>query len=331
MVCYSGRVWNGEGFIDGYVIVENGHVVETGEGHPADSVRVGYVMPGLTDGHTHLGDAGLKLDRRYGLEELVAPPDGLKHRYLRETPPDVIEKEIGSYASRLKASGVSRIMDFREGGVPGAMMMRRAVPDAVILGRPVSAEFDPNEMEVLLDIADGVGISSISDLPRDYADAIADAAHRKGKYVAVHVSERVREDMDRVLSLEPDFVVHMCEATDADMRACADADLPAVICASSNIYFGKVPPLKRLCDAGVRFSVGTDNAMLCAPDIFAEARFLSKIATEQGCPEGTAFEALVTNGNKLLLRGSTLQGHGWAGEPVITGGDVLAGKITGPI
>jgi len=331
MVCYSGKVWNGEGFSDGYVIVENGRVIETGDGSPADSVHVGYVMPGLTDGHTHLGDAGLRLDRRYGLEELVAPPDGLKHRYLRDTPPETIEREMGRYAAELKRSGVSRIVDFREGGVPGAEMMRRAVPDAVILGRPVSPEFDPNEIDALLDVADGIGISSISDIPSGYVDAMADAAHRRGKFLALHVSERIREDMDRVLSLEPDFIVHMCEATDGDLRSCADSGLPVVICASSNCYFGKVPPLRRMCDAGVSFCVGTDNAMLCAPDIFAEARFLAGIADEQGCPEGTGLEALVNNGNKLLLTGSALQGHGWTGVPLITGGNALMGRMSGPI
>ena len=93
MTCYSGQVWNGEGFSEGYVVVEGGRIVETGEGIPSDSVCVGYIMPGLTDSHTHIGDAGLRLDRRYSLEELVAPPDGLKHRYLRDTPPDRIEKD----------------------------------------------------------------------------------------------------------------------------------------------------------------------------------------------------------------------------------------------
>ena len=330
MTCYSGKVWDGEGFSDGHVIVEGGRVVSVGDGMPRDSVHVGHIMPGLTDGHTHIGDAGLRLDRRYSLEELVAPPDGLKHRYLRETPPERIESDMRDYARRLRESGVVRFLDFREGGVEGAGIIRRAAPDAVVLGRPVSKEFDPNEMDALLDIADGVGISSISDLPGPYADAMADAAHRRGKFVAIHVSQRVREDFGRVLSLEPDLVVHMCEATDSDLRACADADIPAVVCASSNVYFGRVPPLRRMCDAGVSFSVGTDNAMLAPPDIFAEARFMSRIAEEQGCPDSAAVHALVAGGNKLLLSGRALRGKEWDGLPVITGEDILSGPVVRP-
>ena len=331
MVCYAGRVWDGDRFVDGYAIVEGGHVVETGEGFPADSVRIGYIMPGLTDGHTHLGDAGLRLDRRYTVEELVAPPDGIKHRYLRETPAETVERDMAGYAASLRENGVSRIIDFREGGIAGARMMRRAVPDAVILGRPTSEEFDPNEIDALLDVADGIGISSISDVPVRYADAIADASHRRGRFVAIHVSERVREDMDAVLSLEPDLIVHMCEATDSDFLACADHDVPVVICARSNFYYGMVPPLRRMVDAGVTISVGTDNAMICSPDIFAEARFLQVIAEEQGCPAGTVEDALVRNGNKLLLTGSALGGNGWTGTPVITDEYILSGKISGPI
>ena len=330
MTCYSGQVWNGEGFSEGYAVIEGGRIVETGEGIPSDSVRVGYIMPGLTDSHTHIGDAGLRLDRRYSLEELVAPPDGLKHRYLRDTPPDRIEKDMADYARRLTDSGVSRFLDFREGGVAGAEMIRRAAPGAVVLGRPLSREFDPNEIDALLDVADGIGISSISDLPTSYVDAMADAAHRRGKFLALHVSERIREDFGKVLSLQPDLIVHMCEATDADLRSCSDEGIPVAVCASSNFYFGKVPPLRRMCDAGVRFSVGTDNAMLCAPDIFAEARFLSKVAEEQGCPEGTAMHALVDNGNKLLLRGCALRGKEWDGTAVITGNDILSGPMIRP-
>ncbi len=331
MVCYSGMVWNGECFAEGYAVVEDGRVTETGDGIPQGSVRVGYVMPGLTDGHTHLGDAGLKLDRRYTLEELVAPPDGLKHRYLRDTPVETIEECMRAYAGKLAGSGVSRIVDFREGGVAGAETMRRAVPGAVIMGRPVSEAFDPNETDALLGVADGIGISSISDLPAPYVDALADAAHRRGRFLALHVSERIREDIDRVIALEPDLIVHMCEATDGDLRACADADIPVVICASSNVYFGRTPPLKRMCDAGVRFSVGTDNAMLCPPDIFAEARFMDSLAREQGCPEGTVLRALVEEGNKLLLTRSAFKVKNWAGAPVITGPDALSGRLTGPI
>ena len=300
MPCYSGKVWDGSRFYDGYAIVEDGIVSEVGEGSPAGSVKVGCILPGLTDAHTHVGDAGLHLDRRYGLEELVAPPDGLKHRYLRDTPPDRIERDMSDYVGKLTSGGVSRFIDFREGGLEGVRMLRRVSGRAVIFGRPVSKEFDTNEIDAILNEADGIGIPSISDVPDNYISAIADAVHRRGKHLAIHVSERVREDFGRILSLEPDFIVHMCEATDADMKACADADIPVVVCPTSNLYFGKVPPIRRMYNAGVRMCIGTDNAMLCKPDIFAEARIFRDVADGQGCPRGLAVESFLVNGNNLL-------------------------------
>lgn len=325
MVCYSGRVWDGEGFSEGYVIAENGRIVEVGDGSPSDAVHVGCIMPGLTDGHTHVGDAGLKLDRRYSLEELVAPPEGLKHRYLSSTPPGKLESDMASYAQRLVSGGVSRFLDFREGGVSGASMLRRASDRAVVLGRPVSASFDPNEMDDLLDVADGIGISSITDIPDAYTSAMADAVHRKGGFLGIHVSERIREDIDRVLALEPDFVVHMCEATDADMRRCADAGVPVVVCASSNLYFGKVPPIGRMCASGMGIAVGTDNAMLAPPDMFAEARVLRDISTEQGCTADVAERALTAGGYKLLLTKRAIGIQTGAEDFVVTCDDICDG------
>lgn len=326
MPCYSGRVWDGSRFYEGYVFIEDGRVTEVGDGTPTDSIRVGCIIPGLTDGHTHVGDAGLHLDRRYGLEELVAPPDGLKHRYLRDTPPEKIEADMTAYFKELASNGVSRFLDFREGGTEGVRMLRRVSRNAVIFGRPLSAEFDPNEVDALLSEADGIGISSISDVPDSYVSALADAAHRQGKFLAIHVSERIREDIGKVISLQPDLIVHMCEATDSDMKAVADAGIPVVVCPTSNLYFGKVPPIRRMYDSGMEISVGTDNAMLAKPDMFAEARSFRDIAVEQGCPLSLAVDALVSNGNKLLLRRALGVSRG-ADMPVLTGEDPLSGRM----
>lgn len=326
MPCYSGRVWDGSRFFEGHVVVDGGRVTEVGDGIPGDSIRVGCILPGLTDGHTHLGDAGLHLDRRYGLEELVAPPDGLKHRYLRDTPAERIESDMAGYVGILVSSGVSRFLDFREGGIEGVRMLRRASDRAVIFGRPLSGTFDPCEVDALLDEADGIGISSISDVPDSYVSALADATHRRGRHLAIHVSERIREDMEKVISLDPDLVIHMCEATDEDMRALADAGIPVVVCPTSNLYFGKVPPLRRMIDAGLSVSIGTDNAMLCGPDIFAEARLFRQLADEQGCPSSSAVESLLANGNKLLLRRALGVSRG-AEMPILTGEDPLSGRL----
>ncbi len=337
MKTFSGRIWNGTSFEDGHLTVEDGILKELVFGELLkDADFKGCILPGITDSHTHVGDAGLVLDRRYGLEELVAPPNGLKHRYLKETDESTIRSRMTDYTRRLTSSGVSRFTDFREGGVEGAKMLRSVSDEAVILGRPISKDYDPNEIDAILEYADGIGIPSITDMDHGYIDSVADHVHRKNKMLALHVSERVREDIDYVLSLEPDFVVHMVQATDPDMRRCADSGIPISVCPSSNLYFGMVPPVKRMLDAGADISLGTDNAMLFpSADIFDELRVMSSLTgTQTGDPK-VAFRTLFACGNKILY-GDTLTPHktGKRADFIAfpcSENELLAGKVGGQV
>ncbi|MBO4552560.1 MAG: amidohydrolase family protein [Candidatus Methanomethylophilaceae archaeon] len=299
---FSGRIWNGDHFEDGHLTVDDGILKDVMYGETVgDADFTGCMMPGIVDTHTHVADAGLRLDRRYGLEELVAPPDGLKHRYLKDTDTETIRGNMAGYISRLTASGVSRFIDFREGGAEGSRLLRQVSDRAVILGRPVSEEYDPNEIDDILRYADGIGIPSITDMDHAYIDAIADHIHRKNAMLALHVSERTREDIDYVISLQPDLIVHMVQATDADLRKCADSDIPISVCPSSNLYFGMVPPVSRMLDAGVSVSLGTDNGMLFpSADIFEELRSLSRLLLEQGRGPSDAFRIALACGHKVL-------------------------------
>lgn len=301
----SGSLWNGDDFEEGTVILEDGIVREVEFGRTEKGADfAGYIMPGVTDTHTHVADAGLRLDRRYGLEELVAPPNGLKHRYLRDTPKEKLIADMKGYVGRLVAGGVSRFYDFREGGVEGARMLRSVSDRAVVLGRPESKEFDINEIEDLLKVADGVGLPSITDMDHQYIEAIADVVHRKRKIFALHVSERIREDFEYVLSLEPNLVVHMVRATDADMKRCADAGTLVSVCPSSNLYFGAEPPVARMLRAGMNITLGTDNGMLFpSADIFAELGLLGSLSGS--ALKGTPAQ-LVAYVTKLLYDKSSL-------------------------
>ena len=297
---------------DGFVLIDGrmvrGHAVSEGgvtelfEGPCRGKADLyGVILPSLNDTHTHCADAGAKPEPGMTLEELVAPPNGLKHRYLRETPRDVLVKDMHAFGEQAKANGIGTFVDFREGGAEGCRMAREACASAVILGRPSASESGPSELEEILSVADGIALSSLTDVGYAEAEKAAHAAHSAGKPFAIHCSERIREDIDSVLSLEPAFLVHMCEASDSDLRKCADAGIPISVCARSNRFFGKVPPLKRMKDIGCTVSMGTDNAMLCTPDLRPEAALFREILGSAEY-DGWIWECMTAGATELLYR-----------------------------
>ena len=302
MMYLSGIVFDGTEFRDGHVGIEDGIVSEIGDGRPpSDPVAEGIITPGLVNAHTHSADGLLTFTGTPKLEELVMPPNGLKHVYLKNAPEEELILSMRSFTDLMIRTGTTGFVDFREGGRRGAELMRISspAPNGMILGRP-SGEYDANELDSILDVSDGVGLSCISDIRRNDIDAIADHVHRRGKIFGIHVSERIREDMGRIMSLSPSFVVHMVKATDGDMRMCADHNVPIVSCPRSNMFFGIVPPLDRMISSGADVAIGTDNAMLCVPDMREEAKAFLEILERKGCDSHHMVHSLLVNCRKVL-------------------------------
>jgi len=297
----SGSVLTGDGIIEGYVCIENGVVTAIEEGDPPEPpLASGLITMPMVNSHTHCADVGLKIPPGMKMEELIAPPDGLKHAYLRGVEESLLENNIMAYARASEMNGVGTFIDFREGGERGCRTLRRAAPDSTILGRPLSEEYDQYEVSKILDIADGIGISGISDMDHRYIEKVADQTRERKKIFAIHASERVREDIDLILSFDPAFVVHMVEATDSDLLKCAESEVPVVVCARSNLYFGKVPPVKRMLDCGVDVAIGTDNAMFCGPDMRSEASVFMGVLLSQGGSADDVVDPFFRNGRKIL-------------------------------
>jgi cytosine/adenosine deaminase-related metal-dependent hydrolase len=297
----SGSILTKDGFIEGYAALENSIIVEISEGGPPTKpLAEGAVIPPLVNAHTHCADHGLKIPPGLSIKDAVAPPNGLKHTYLRSVEDGALADSMRSYSDISKSNGIGAFIDFREGGLKGCLVLRSASPEAVVLGRPISDEYDFNEVADILAAADGIGLPSISDMSSRYIDNVADQTRRSGKIFAIHASERVREDIDTVLSLDPAFVVHMTEATDGDISKCAETEVPVVICAGSNTYFGKVPPIKRMLDCGADVAIGTDNAMIRRPDLRSEAALFRDILVSQGGDPEDVWKALLRTGRNIL-------------------------------
>jgi len=295
-------LFDGSEFVEGGVVVSRGKVVEVLTAPPEDVTSRCLVLPLLANAHTHIGDAFIRRVPKGSIEDIVAPPDGFKFRMLRKTPGETIISGMRGAIKEMASSGVERFADFRENGLCGVETLKMALKGqktrAVILGRPSDLRYNEKEAASILEKADGIGLSSISEWGRRDLEALSEQTRRAKKVFAIHASERGREPFAEVASLEPDFVVHMLKASRKDFRLCADAIIPVVACPRSNAFFGLRPPVRKMLDAGIAVALGTDNAMLAHPDILGEARFLAR--TQKELTPKEVVQTAVAGGRKVL-------------------------------
>lgn len=285
----AGTLVTPEGARPGYVAIRGERireVVETRE--RVDAALRGVIVPPLVNGHTHLGDAVARdLGRRPPprgrsspaayLDALVGP-DGFKHRLLASTPAARKERSMRRAIGEMARGGTLAFLDFREEGLPGVRALRRALRGApvrgVVLGRP----FPGSSPAAVLAASDGFGLSSAADLPARQLEEWRRIARKQGKLFGIHAGEASQRDIEGALALEPDFLVHLTRASRQELRRVANASIPVVVCPRSNLATGVgAPPVREMLRAGIRVALGTDNAMLNAPDMFAEMGFAAGI------------------------------------------------------
>lgn len=231
--------------------------------------------------HTHIGDAFIKLpDRKFSVEELVAPPYGYKHVLMRKANNSEIMQGMEKAVDVMEKCGTDVFVDFREGGIKGVKVLKEVLKSkrlrAIILGRPYEMKYNEKEVDELLDISDGIGLSSISDWKFEEILAISNHVKESGKIFALHASESRREDIGKIMDLKPDFLVHLCRAYEEDIKEVAQKKIGVVVCPRANEFFGLSPPLNLMREKGIEIMLGTDNAMIVEPDIFQEMNFLVK-------------------------------------------------------
>jgi cytosine/adenosine deaminase-related metal-dependent hydrolase len=270
-------------------------------GGPANTV----IMPGLVNSHVHLGDCVAYPAPKGSVKDLVCPPNGYKHRILATTPTDKKVAAMREAVRMMVASGTALFGDFREEGVEGVRSLSSVVGGIAIgmriFGRPLGKGFDETELDAILSVADGIGMSALSDWPYGLLERVSKRAKSRGKAFAMHASEASREDIDSILRLRPDFVVHMCSATDDDVRACVDARVPIVVCSRSNEFFGLEAGIPRLLRVGATVALGTDNGMIVRPDMLDEMKASYRTCRGDASVSPMGIVRLATfNGRKVL-------------------------------
>jgi cytosine/adenosine deaminase-related metal-dependent hydrolase len=280
----SGEILTIDGFQKGYISFEKNKIITKEKGTcPKKSVAKGLIIPTFVNAHTHIGDSFIrkkhvKLPRN--IEELVGPPNGLKHRLLNLTSDEEIVKGMVDSINDMKKSGVSIFCDFREEGTRGLNLLNLALKNqnisSIIFSRPMDLKYNSEEINDLLNYSNGIGLSSISD--GEYPEIVKIAKHvkKKNKMFGLHVSERIRENIDLVLDLKPDFLVHMIKATESDFIKVKENNIPVIICPRSNFFFDVQPNYKLMKKTYTTFLIGTDNAMLTNPSILDEIFFIKQ-------------------------------------------------------
>ena len=266
----------------------------------------GVFIPPFFDAHTHIGDAALReIISSYNisgtdLNEVVAPPEGIKHRLLKELDDTRLISGMKDYLHSMKMHGIEAFMDFREGGLRGMKMIHEALdisfsPDiSLALGRPlnpiemknnsiyrnknlseVDERFEESVMNIL-DISTGINVSGMAEW--DYSDLLYIRDNLgKDKLFSFHFSEDKREDVEMAIELKPDFVIHGNMMTEDDIIMLKENNIPIVSCPSSSIRFGYKPPFDKFYKHEMKIFIGTDNAMFGEPDMLREIKILKTL------------------------------------------------------
>ncbi|MFC6953668.1 amidohydrolase family protein [Halorubellus litoreus] len=267
----EGLVLRGREFepVEGRVVFEDGEITAIEEAS-VESDRI--VLPAFVNAHTHIGDSIAKeAGEGLTLEELVAPPDGLKHRLLREATREELVAAMRRTFAYMERAGTAAHVEFREGGVEGVDAIERAgansAVESVVLGR---------EEVAAMERADGFGASGANDA--DF-DRERNATRREGKLFGIHAGEVDASDVHPALDLDPDFLVHMVHAESLHLDRVEDKGVPVVVCPRSNAALNVgLPDIDALHDR-TTLALGTDNAMVNAPSMFRELEWAAKLST----------------------------------------------------
>ena len=321
-------------------------------GAACDSLDDGalVVIPGLYNGHTHVGDGALP-DGATGLtlEEGFFRPHGYKYRELAKLDPTEHQAHLESTLQFMARTGTIAHLDFREQGTAGADLLRAASKSvglqSIILSQFENSPFDDDaldqneaslppdhraELQTLLSVADGFSESTMNDLTDPAWSEIKSVTRAMDKLRAIHCLENAgyrnlslqragRGDLIRALELlDPQLIIHLTAANSDEIKMMAAAEATAVLNPRANTTLGlPVPPILPLLDAGANLLLGTDNVMLNPPNLFAELDFTYRLARSQAGearpadPSPASLLRMVTSNIAPVLGGDH---HGYLAE-----------------
>ncbi|MHA1145026.1 MAG: amidohydrolase family protein [Candidatus Helarchaeota archaeon] len=253
------------------------------------------LIPGLINGHTHIGDSFAK-EMGYGktLSEVVEPPNGIKHRLLSTVSQEELISGMRLAIREMLSSGTTLFADYREGGIDGIYALKQLLKESmiksIILGRP-HPTVDMEKLQNVLKMSDGLGINSINLLSDSELELAKLFCVEGQKIISTHASETSQErdisfqkhgksDIERAINtFNAEYLIHCIYSNDNDLDLIAKKNVAVGICPRANHYFGlDVPPIQKMIERDITLCLGTDNVMANSPDLFREMEFLAKYA-----------------------------------------------------
>lgn len=262
------------------------------------------LVPGFVNMHTHIGDSIAKDAVLKGtVDNKIHPIFGAKQRILKNSRPEHLASFMKSACYSMLKKGITTFVDFREGGLDGVMLIKKATSGVpirpVILGRlDYYQDKDQIRKNIALDLehkktlakilrhCDGLGVSGAN----ENSNSVLKYYSKTPKIRAIHSSETIqstqvskkmtgRSETARALALNPHFLVHMTFATDSDLALAAKRTRGIVICPRANSALAEgVPDFVKMRDAGCVVAIGTDNVMINSPDMLKEMDYLWKVS-----------------------------------------------------
>ena len=262
------------------------------------------LIPGFINSHTHVGDSIAKdIGIEYEAEDKIDPMIGFKQKILRNSESSHLQSFIRNSCFSMIKKGITTFIDFREGGKPGIVLLKKAISGlpirSVILGRieyyqdirsikkniclPQSKKKELNE---LLKNCDGLGISG----PNEHSDCTLKHYSKIKKIRAIHsaesdesykISKRVtgKTETQRALFSKPNFLVHMTHASKKDLLLAESNKASIVVCPRANAALAEgIPDMNLIIRIGCNVAIGTDNVMINSPDMFREMDYLWKVS-----------------------------------------------------
>ncbi|MDH3279114.1 MAG: amidohydrolase family protein [Nitrosopumilus sp.] len=289
------------------------------------------LIPGFINAHTHIGDSiGKDVTLNNTVEEKIHPVFGVKSKILKNTSQENLSIFMKNTCHSMLRKGITTFVDFREGGLNGVILLKKALSDihirSIILGRlefyQKSTEIRKNrpfptdkisDLDALLKKCDGIGISGAN----ENSTSVLNSYSKTTKLRAIHSSETKqsistskkvtgKSETVRALSMKPHFLVHMTFASKSDLIAAAKKSQGIVICPRANSSLAEgIPDIEMMQKAGCTLALGTDNVMINSPDMFREMDFLWKVTMgihKKRIDPKEILKMATVNGGKILKK-----------------------------